>query len=102
MKCAKCGINEAPVHPQYGPLHCNECNKKSDIKASKYPEFIPERIKNDRKKYFNSMVQPWRGDIASQEYIDAHGTKNFTPEEVKRAKDVWRDIPGYATRNKSL
>lgn len=65
-------------------------------------EFTTEQIKEDRKKYFNSMVQPWRGGVASQEYIDAHGTKNFTKEEIKGAKEVWSDLPGHSTRKKSL
>lgn len=66
-------------------------------------EMIPDRVKDDRVEYFNSTIQPFRGDSVSKEYIEAHGTEgiNVTKEEVKKAKNVWSDLRGWKTRKKS-
>jgi hypothetical protein len=89
----------APYETEYGVKYGYFCHKW--FKPSKH-EWIPERIKKDRAKYFNTLVQPWRAGVPSQEFIDAHGTKNFTKDEVKKARMVWSEIPGHATRKKSL
>jgi len=66
-------------------------------------EFIPERVKDDRMEYFNSVVQPFRGGELSKEYVDLHGTEgiNATEKEAKKAKNVWGDLSGWHTRKKS-
>lgn len=70
---------------------------------SSMPEFVPERIKDERVKNWNSIVQPYRGGKLSREYIEAHGAKGIdaTPEEVKKSEYVWKDLPGFETRHKS-
>lgn len=70
-----------------------------------HSEFVPERIKEDRKKYFNDIVQPWRGGQASKEFIEAYPKKSqkmFTAEERKKAGYVWKELPGWSTRSKSI
>ena len=64
---------------------------------------MPEHVKDERKEYFNSIVQPFRGNDLSKEYIEAHGTKGIsvTKEEVSNAKDTWKDLEGYDTRKAS-
>ena len=57
-----------------------------------HPEFMPQRVKDDRNKWAKSIMQPYRGGTASQEYIDTYGTKRINPKDVKRAKPVWKDI----------
>lgn len=66
-------------------------------------EFVPERIKSDREEYFNSIVQPYRGGQLSKEFVDAHGADATfaTKEEISKAKDVWKDLPGWENRHKS-
>ena len=66
-------------------------------------EDIPKETKEDRKKYFNSLVQPFRNGEVSKEYIEAYGAKgiNVTPEEAKKAKYTWKDVDGWSTREKS-
>jgi len=54
-----------------------------------HPEFVPQRIKDDRNKYAKSIMQPYRQGVASQEYIDTYGTKRINPKDVKKAKKVW-------------
>ena len=74
------------------------------FKISPPNEYVPESVENERKEYFNATLQPFRsGGELSKEYIEAHGTKGIdvTPEEVKRAKYVWRDLVGWGTRDKS-
>ena len=56
------------------------------------PEFVPEGIKEDRKNYAKSLLQPYRGGVASSEYIEAYGTGRIAPEDVKSAKPVWKEI----------
>lgn len=66
-------------------------------------EFIPDRVLMDRTENFNSVVQPFRGEQLSREYIEAHGTKgiNVSKEEVKKSKYVWKDLKGWNNRRKS-
>lgn len=56
------------------------------------PEFVPDRIKEDRKKYAKDILQPWRSGEASREFIDAYperSKKLFTKKEIATAKKVW-------------
>jgi hypothetical protein len=68
-----------------------------------YPEFVPDSLKEDRKKHFRAILQPFRGGEVSKEYIEAHGTKHIkaTPQQIAKAKYVWKDLPGWSYRNKS-
>lgn len=110
MKCASCNKNDAPIHPQYGPLWCNECNvSKEKTKYANYHEFVPDRIKEDRKANFNSLLQPYRGGEITKEFIEAHPKQakkmiaegHVTERQVKNAKYGWRDLPGWANRGRS-
>ena len=106
MICRNCG-NKYPhtIKTWYdkGELieRCNECG---GFGLGKLPEFTTQEIKNNRVKYFNSIVQPYRNGELSKEYVDAHGTKgiNATEKEIRNARDVWKDTEGYSTRKKSL
>lgn len=99
-------------------MYCEGCAKEHEDRSWRYkggwyctrhirpipmPEFMPEYIKDDRQEYFNSIVQPFRGDDLSKEYIEAHGTEGIkvTEEEVRKAKEVWKDLPGHDTRKQS-
>ena len=58
-------------------------------------EWVPERIKNERKQYFKDLVQPWRNGEPSKEFIDTYPERSkgmFTEKERKTAKNVWKDI----------
>lgn len=58
-------------------------------------EWVPQRIKDDRNKYFKDLIQPWREGKPSREFIDTYPEKSktmFTEKEKKTAKNVWRDI----------
>ena len=97
IKCPKCKTNEAPVHPQYGVTWCKDCNKAKPPMGGKYPEFIPERIKEDRRKYAKDILQPWRGGEPSREYMKAYPEKSkgmYTDQQRRKAKNIWQDIPG--------
>lgn len=76
-------------------MWCKSCNNSlPKWKPVKY-EFMPERIKNERVKYFKDMVQPWRQGEASREYIEQHpdkAKKMFSESEIKKSKYVWKDL----------
>lgn len=66
---------------------------------SSYPELIPKRIKDERRRFFKDIVQPYRGGELSKEYCDAYPCKAkemADKKEIKQAKDVWRGEPGQA------
>lgn len=88
---------------------CIACNKKitdynwknlgdgwicSKHFKTSYVEFVPERIKESRKEFAKSQIQPFRNGELSKEFIDTYGTKHVsaTPKEIKNAKPVWKDI----------
>ena len=67
-------------------------------------EFVPERIKEDRKANAKSMIQPWRQGEASSEFIEAYPDKAkhmFSERERITAKPVWKDtVPNYWRKTK--
>lgn len=68
-------------------------------------EHIPQRIKEERKKYVKSMLQPWRSGEASAEFIEAYpkqSKKMFTTKERIKAKNVWDDTPNIKNWRKTL
>ena len=100
--CVRCNKE----HQDYAWKYNNEaggwfCTKY--FKPSGAKEWVPESMVNERKEYFNSIVQPFRQGQLSKEYVEAHGTKglNVTKEEVKKAKYVWSDLKGFSNRHKS-
>lgn len=100
MNCAGCGKKHNDKSWKFvsGKWYCTKHHR-----PNKMSEFMPEKVKDDRREYFNSIVQPWRGDDLSKEYIEAHGTEgiNVTKEEMSKAKDVWKDASGWNTRKHS-
>jgi hypothetical protein len=72
------------------------------FKPSPDPERIPERIKDDRKAFAKSMLQPFREGEPSREFIEAYpdqARKTFTPKEIANAKNVWKDVIGSHWQN---
>ena len=100
MFCTGCKKKHKSRNWKYikGSWYCTKWHK-----PSRMGEFMPEHVKDERNEYFNSIVQPFRGDDLSKEYIDAHGTEgiNVTPEEVSKAENVWKDLEGHSTRKYS-
>lgn len=98
--CGSCNKNPAPIHNQYGPLHCKSCNqkdKRSPLKRGK--EYIPDYIKEDRKANLPDTIQSRRDGEPSKEFIETYpeqAKKTFTNEEMKKAKRVWTDLPSYS------
>jgi len=76
------------------------CSKWYTISPSK--EAVPERIKEDRKKNFKSLLQPYRNGEVSREFVEAYGDKHLDKQEAKKSKYVWKDLPGWSNRNKSM
>jgi len=92
--CPKCLKEEANLSEKYGVMYGENCineDRNQAIKANKYPEFVPERIKTQRSEFASSLLQPYRGGQLSKEYVDKYGTKrlNVTDKEVRNAKNVW-------------
>jgi hypothetical protein len=97
MKCLSCGVNNAIKDPTYGVLPCLDCRSRQKMKVNKQVEFTSEDIKEKRKEFADDIIQPFRKGVLSKEYIELHGAKNIqaTPEEVKKAKYVWKDEKYY-------
>lgn len=95
-KCPNCNNNDAQYSATYGILPCVVCQELQS-NPKKAPEFTTERVKEDRKKHKDLIIQPFREGQLSKEYIDKYGTKNLnaTPEEIKNAKNVWKSDLEY-------
>ena len=62
-------------------------------------EFIPKRIKDERRRFFKDTLQPYRGGELSKEYCDAypHKAKDMaSKKEIEQSKDVWKGEPGQS------
>lgn len=58
-------------------------------------EYIPERIKEDRKRYKRDLLQPHREGVPSREFIEAYpkqAAQIFSKKERSTAKNVWSDV----------
>ncbi len=85
------------MHPFLGVLPCESCKLSKQLKLPQPIEFTSDDIKWGRKEYKDHIIQPFRGDDVSKEYLDTYGTKGIkvTPEEVKKAKYVWDETKYY-------
>lgn len=94
--CPVCHKNKATIHPIYGVMACTSCkNKRSrNTLPSRQAEMVGESIKNERREYAKSIIQPWRSGVLSKEYLELYGTKNIKPtkKDLKNAKRVWSEI----------
>lgn len=98
-KCPNnCG-NAAIIHPTYGVIPCSSCQTKPHNRPNNTIEFTSESIKLQRRERKDDIIQPFRKGELSKEYIEKYGTKRLkvTPEEIRKAKNVWNgsDIGGY-------
>lgn len=74
QKCARCKTNDAPIHPLYGPLHCDECNanpsgmrKKALSYQDKIKDLSPEEVLSGV-QYGNDFDYATFGDKRSEDY----------------------------------
>ena len=97
MKCLVCQKNEAIRDPSYGIIPCGDCQAKQRTKISKQVEFTTSDIKEQRKIHADDIIQPFNKGHLSKEYVEKYGTKGIvvSEDEVKKAKDVWRDERYY-------
>lgn len=112
--CVNCIKAWEEAHTQWLVLHNSEfeawfAKHKADLLTHlpstghvPNPEFVPERIREDRKKHFKDTIQPFRDGEPSGEYIRQYpeqAKKMFSASERKKAKDVWRDITPSHLKN---
>lgn len=73
-------------------------------------EFVPQHIKDERPKYLKSMIQSHRQGELSKEFVELYPQKvkqmvdagKITKEEVRKAKNVWGDLPNIHNVKKTL
>jgi len=96
ITCLNCNKREATKHEVFGYLPCKVCLKKQKrYRVADTIELTTADIKEDRKKFQADILQRYRGDTPSKEYIDKYGTKGFTQEELRRKKNVWTEDSYY-------
>ncbi len=102
MKCPNCQKRKAIIDETYGVTECEICRKSSLVTLSTI-EFTTDSIKDQRREYKKDILHPFRDGVLSKEYIEEYGTRGIevTPEQVKKAKYVWKDTSGWWNRDKS-
>ena len=58
------------------------------FKPSGAKEWVPERIKQDRKKFAKDMIQPYRGGEPNKEFVKEYPRESeryFTEKQIKKA-----------------
>ena len=106
--CKKEEANCIQIGTYYSVVQGDKCKeimrkKYKEVKLGGLPEFTTEKIKNQRKEYWKSMVQPEREGILSKEFVELHPEKckNIPSERLKKAEYVFRDFAGWETRHQS-
>lgn len=96
MKCPICKDEEGIYHSIYGLLPGIKCQDrhKNYPKPDHQVEMTSDSIKQQRKEYQKSIIQPRRDGVLSKEYLSVYGTKGIkvTDEEVSKSENVWGDI----------
>lgn len=96
--CYVCNINKdypfwknTRVLTQEGEKSVWVCGEHYKVKSI---EWVPDRIREERKMFKNDLIQPFRDGQLSKEFVDLYGTKNLdvTDKEVRNAKNVWQDL----------
>lgn len=112
--CPTC-VKEPAQFSQYGGIiDCTICKEKARQKDAElekrhgtihiqggYPEFVSEGIKEERKRFFNSTLQPWRDGIASKEYAERYPKKAKAIFKNETPKYVYKDLPNWEHRHKT-
>ena len=102
MRCPNCLKLLAIIDPVFGPTECLSCRKKKTrVKLS--TELTTDDIRDQRQEYRNDILQPFVDGVLSKEYMEEYGTQGIAPtmDEVKNARYVSRDMPGWWNRHKS-
>jgi hypothetical protein len=111
-RCPYCDENPVKIDGIYGVVPCDECQKRTKDKAPlsgvKY-ELVPESVKESRKEYAKSLIQPYREGDFSKEYKEAYPIRSkemvkdgiISQRQYDKAKYVWKDQPNWKNRNKT-
>lgn len=94
-KCPQCGKRIAIIDNALGVLPCSNCQSINNQTARpNFPiEFTSSKIKEERKKYAKSILQPYIGGKLSREYIEAYGTDKLagvTKRDIKESVNVYK------------
>lgn len=102
MICQACKKNKAVLHPYFGFLPCEECQKRQSglVKPGEQIELTTEDIKSGRKAYWHDYHPSHRKGQLSKEFVDKWGKKaarnqGFSEKEIAEAKNVWNDDKYY-------
>lgn len=76
----------------------------------RYPEFTSQKIKTERQKYLKSQIQSHRQGELSKEFVQLYPEKIkemkkagvISEKDIKKAKNVWQDLPGIGNVEKTL
>lgn len=110
--CFGCLKNEAEywTHRPGKCLDCEQKDRMRDISFAKYPEFVPNSIREEREKFAPDMVQSHRQGELSREYVEIYPEKVasmmkdgvLSRDEVKNSRYVWNnDIKGWRSGKKA-
>lgn len=88
MLCLNCHKGRAQKHSLYGWVHCKKCVKKlRALNVKETIEITTADIKEDRVKYFDDIQQRYEGGRPNLGYIRKYGTKGYSAEEIKQARN---------------
>ena len=82
----------------YMPCRTCQARQKQMSKPGNTIELTTGDIKESRKQFEADILQRQRGDTPSLEYIKKYGTKGFTKEELKEARNVWTENKAYVDK----
>lgn len=95
ITCPVCNNEPANRDSIFGVMPGDNCKQRRESQSlpNVQVEITTQKIKDERKSYGKSIVQPYRSGVLSKEYLEAHGTKGINPtkEEIKKAKNVWKE-----------
>ena len=99
MLCPSCKTAEARKHPTYGVMPCHPCTarRRGNQLPGSQVEFTSEKVKEQRRAYAKSILQPFREGIPSQEFAESYPDKAAKMFEGHgKPQRVWSDQPNIS------
>lgn len=114
LLCRDCGGLGGRASDTGGVMICLDCQEAANTRTAGHrwatePEFYDIHLRNkmqgERRKFFNSQILPTRQGDVSREFVEAYpkkARKMFSEDRIRKAQNVWKDVDGWSTREKSL
>ena len=111
MICKNCGVDSPRIKSFFlGKDLVDRCHDCGDFSAvGGYPEFVPQRVHDERREHLADQIQSHRQGVLSKEWMELYPDRakgsidsgTISQDDVKKAEYTWKDLPNYNNLKKT-